>query len=639
MRSIRRLYFYLVTLISVEVVLWGLINLLRTIFSSGLTFPGADTLAQALALIFVGVPIFAVHWLWAQRVSAWDPEEHSASLRAVFLFGILLMTLVPVIQNILALINRTLVVSAGIDSYRAFIGGAQTWVDNVIAIALNLLAAAYFFNVQQTDWATLTDHENSAGVRRLYRYIWVLYSLLMAVFGVQQVLSFLFHLPTDILGDPGREVLINGLALILVGAPVWVYTWNLCQKANSEPEESGSALRMGVLYLLALAGVIVVLSTAGIVINVLLRRALGEMIEWRELISQIGTPISVGVPLATMWAYYGTWLWREIASINDATRRAALKRFYYYILSLIGLVATFTGIAMLVSFIIEILIGNTLWGDVLRSRLSGAIATLLAALPLWIATWRPMQAESLAAGDLGDHARRSLVRRAYLYLIIFGTVIGGMASAIFLVYTILFGFLDHRSESFTLDVSNGLQLLILFAAFLIYHWSALRQDGSHAADALAARQERFAVLVVESEGTGFATPLANAIKRTSPSIPVAIQTIEQGLPEEAGVIQAIVLPAKLALNPPEALRLWLQRYEGHKVIVPGEVTGWYWPGVAQKNGAGAAAQIVRQLAEGQEVRMAGGNSTWQLVAYVFAVLFGIQLLFLLLSLGISLIVN
>ena len=107
MKTIRRLYFYLVAAISLEVVLWGLINLLRTMFASGLTFPGADTLAQALALIFVGVPIFAVHWLWAQNASSKDPEEQTAILRAVFLYAVLLMTLIPVVQNLLALINRT----------------------------------------------------------------------------------------------------------------------------------------------------------------------------------------------------------------------------------------------------------------------------------------------------------------------------------------------------------------------------------------------------------------------------------------------------------------------------------------------------------------------------------------------------
>ena len=36
MRTIRRLYFYAVALISLEVVIWGLIGLLRSIFSSRL---------------------------------------------------------------------------------------------------------------------------------------------------------------------------------------------------------------------------------------------------------------------------------------------------------------------------------------------------------------------------------------------------------------------------------------------------------------------------------------------------------------------------------------------------------------------------------------------------------------------------
>jgi hypothetical protein len=92
MKSIRRLYFYLVAIISIEVVVWGLVGLLRSIVDQTVS-GGADALAQALALILVGVPIFLVHWLWAQRVSARDEDEKSATLRAVFLYAILLGTL------------------------------------------------------------------------------------------------------------------------------------------------------------------------------------------------------------------------------------------------------------------------------------------------------------------------------------------------------------------------------------------------------------------------------------------------------------------------------------------------------------------------------------------------------------------
>ncbi|MEI7848151.1 MAG: DUF5671 domain-containing protein [Chloroflexota bacterium] len=635
MKTIRRLYFYLVALISLEVVLWGLINLLRTMFSSGLTFPGADTLAQALALVFVGVPIFAAHWLWAQKASAKDPEELSASLRAVFLYAALLMTLIPVIQNILAFINRSLVLGASIESSRAFIGGTQSWIDNTIAILLNLLAAGYLFTILKSNWAALKEPEGFADIRRFYRYIWVMYGLLMTIFGTQQIIRFMFYLPTAVLGPQGREMYINGLALILVGAPTWVYTWTLCQKALTEPRERSSNLRLVVLYILALAGVMVVLTTSALIINTILLRVFGLPLEWRELISQIGTPLSVGLPFAVIWAYYGNWLNREIAAFSDEIQRASLKRFYLYILSLTGLVATFVGLALLIDFIINLLTGNAIWGETLRPQLSGAIATLFAGLPLWLSAWRPMQKEALENVDLGDHARRSLVRRSYLYLAIFATVIGGMSTAIYLVYTILFGFLDHRSSSFYTDVLNGFQLLSLFVAFLIYHWTSLRQDGDRAADALAARQARFAVLVFESQGTGFAAPITEAIKRASASIPVATQTIEQGVPEGAEIVQAVILPSSLALNPPEALRLWLKEYSGPKLVVPVDLKDWYLPGGSIKNGPSGTAQIIRQLAEGQEVRISSGTPVWQVTAYVFAAIFGVQILFMLFALGIS----
>ena len=638
MKTIRRLYFYLVAAISLEVVLWGLINLLRTTFAAGLTFPGADTLAQALALIFVGVPIFAVHWLWAQRASAKDPEEASAGLRAMYLYAVLLMTLIPVAQNLLALINRTFIVTAGIDTTRAFLGGSQSWIDNTIAILLNLLAAAYFYNILRTNWATLPERENFAGVRRLYRYIWLLYGLLMATFGIQQVIRFIFSLPTALLGATDNEMYINGLALVLVGAPIWVYTWNLCQTALSEPGESGSNLRLGVLYILALSGVVTVLTVSGVIINTLLQQALGAGLPWGVIISRLSEPISVGVPLAVIWAYYGGWLTREIAAYPEAARRASLKRFYYYILSSLGLIATFTGLALLLSFIVSILTGNTLWGDTLRTRVSDAISILLAGLPLWILAWRSLQLEAAASSDLGDHARRSIVRRAYLYLAIFTTVIGGMASAIYLVYTILFGFLDHLSDSFLTDVLNGLQLLCLFSAFLLYHWSTLRQDGSRAASALATRQSRFAVLIFEPNGSGFAAPLLTAIQRASAAIPVAVQPVEQGIPEGASGVQAVILSSALALDPPEALRLWLRDFSGAKLVVPQELPGWYWPAGAPKNAAANTAQIIRQLAEGQEVRVnTGGNSALQTAAYICAILFGVELLFVLFGLGMSLI--
>ena len=58
MKSIRRLYFYLVAFISIEIVLWGLVGLLRSVANDTIA-GGADALAQALALILPFRPIDA----------------------------------------------------------------------------------------------------------------------------------------------------------------------------------------------------------------------------------------------------------------------------------------------------------------------------------------------------------------------------------------------------------------------------------------------------------------------------------------------------------------------------------------------------------------------------------------------------
>lgn len=625
MRTVRRLYFYAVAVISLEVVLWGLIGLLRSMVSEALVGT-VDALAQALALIFVGVPIFLFHWVWTQRAAARDEEERSATLRAVFLYGVLLLTFIPVAQNVLALINRLLLAGAALSPFRAVVGGQQTWQDNLIAIALNGGAAAYFLSALRADWRGLSERSNFLDVRRLYRYIWVLYSLALTVLGVQKVLRFMFHLPSGVLGDFGRDLLLNGIALTLVGAPLWVYAWRTCQRALSQPEEQGSLLRLGVMYLLSIAGVVTVLTSTGIVLDVLLRLALGEGMLLRDVLQEIGGAVSTGIPLAGLWVYYGHWLGSDIGAVSEESRRAALKRVYYYILAVIGLGAAFIGTALLLSFVIDLLTTAALWGLTMRARLASALATLAAGLPLWLATWRPMEGEALASGDLGDHARRSVVRKVYIYLVLFAAVIGGMTSAVGLVFQLLRALLSGEvSSNFLSNVLDLTQLLFLFVVLLVYHLSILRRDGVFAAEALAARRRQFPVLVLTAESP-FGETVHAALTRHAPGIPVTIGSASE---KPKGEFRAVILPGSLAVDAPA----WMRSFRGSRIIVPEEAQGVFWAGGVSRQAVTQAVQIVRQLAEGQEVRQSvSGAPGWMVVVYILATLFALQLLFMLLAL-------
>jgi hypothetical protein len=637
MHTIRRLYFYSVAFITLEVVLWGLISLLRSMFSAGLSGSG-DTLAGALSMILVGVPIFALHWLWAQRASAADEEEHTASLRAIFLYGALLATLIPVTQNALALLDRSLISAAGLDTFRAVFGGSQTWVDNLIAILMNSIAAAYFVNVVRRDWATLSDKENFADIRRLYRFIWLLYSLLMVVYGIQQIIRFLLYIPADTLGQNSRDLFINGLSLLLVGVPIWYFSWKTCQDALSQPGEHGSTLRLGLLYLLALSGVAVVLSASGSVVDMFLRWMLGEQMTVAEFVGRISGTLATALPLGAVWAYYGHWLHHDIRATADEGRRDELRRFYFYILSLAGLVTAFVGTALLVSFILDVVVGRQIWGDDLRLRVSAALAALIVGLPLWLATWRPMQAQALSQDSAGGSARQSVVRKTYLYLALFASVIGGMVSAVYVFYRLLQAALGTQSLDVT-ALLNSLQLLALFIVVLVYHLSCLRADGSESARARIERREKFAALVFEVAGSGFGESIRLSAQKQASGLPLTVLPWDAEIPKEAASAKAAILPSDAALNPPDNLRKFLAAFDGQIIVVPVEHPRLMWVGGTGRKSSEQAALALRQLSEGQEMRQAGGTPAWMVVVYVFAALFGLELLMLLLSLGISLIVN
>lgn len=629
MKSIRRLYFYAVAAISVEVVLWGIVSLLRSIFNNSVS-GGTTLLAQALSLILVGVPIFVVHWLWAQNVSAKDSEENSASLRAIFLYGILLGTLIPVVQNLLALINRVFLTSANLYSYRAIVGGSQTWSDNLIAIVINLLIAVYFWNVLKRNWRQLNETENFSEIRRLYRFIWMLYGLLMTVYGAQQVLDFIFTWQNNLLGDNGREQVVNALALLALGTPIWYFAWRVLQSALPDSAERDSYLRLSVLYILTLGSAIIVLSTGGNLIYQILKELFSqEKSGWQDFIRELGNPISSGLPFGLIWAYYGGWLTQQFNFDENLPRRAGKQRLYFYVLAFLGLAASFIAIDSLVDVVFDMLTGDASLRN-FSSTVSGALAALIVGLPLWLRTWIPMQSQALQSSAIGDHARRSVIRRFYLYLVLFVCVIGGMIAAGIFIFILINSTLSGEFGKLG-EMSHPFQTLVLFAVLLLYHLFVLRKDTASKADVLEEKQAQFNVLIFDHNGS-FGEAVKAGFAKRAPKVPVAVVNANEKIAVELKA-NAIVLPASLAVNPPENAAVWIKSFNGTKLIVSDEAAGVLW-----MNDFEQAADSAQALAEGQEIRPQSSKreiSIWTYVAYVFAGLFACQLLLMLLLFGVS----
>jgi hypothetical protein len=178
-------------------------------------------------------------------------------------------------------------------------------------------------------------------------------------------------------------------------------------------------------------------------------------------------------------------------------------------------------------------------------------------------------------------------------------------------------------SNFSNTLLNLVQLLFLFGVVLLYHLNILRTDGVSTGEALSEKQSGYSVLILDS-GDGFVESVKAALVKLGSNVQVNIAA-----PSESpqGNFNAIVLNGSLAVNGPE----WIRSFGGNKIIVQNEEKHIVWT-----DDAAQAAQSVQQLAEGEEIRIQKpSRSGWIYVVYVFAALFALQLLFILLALGIS----
>jgi hypothetical protein len=620
MKTIQRIYLYAVALISMEVVLWGMIGLARSIFSDS-SSGGVSQLSQALALILVGGTVFGIHWWAAQRNANQDEEERSSGVRALFLYVALLGLLIPLSQNGLAVLNRLVTNLFNIPSSRALIGGYQSLSDNLIAALFNGFVAAYFLNILKKDWLEVPNKAALTLTRRIYRYIWVLYSLIMAIAGVNQILRYLFSL-TGISGTRENTLFANGFALTLVGIPLWVWAWKVVQDALSDPAEKASLLRLGILYFFSLAGVIFVLSTTGIVINEFFQM-LFDRNTFAAFFIAIDEALAIAIPLAAIWAYYGHWLQRDLAALPSAPRRAALHRFYYYILSTIGLVTAFIGLSMLLAFIVDAALATSVYKS---NRLAESLATLFVGLPLWLFTWQPMQAKALSADEDAEQARRSIIRKIYLYLAIFAGVVGGMVAAVQLISLLFEALLGSPPNNFTRDLLNSLQMLVLFGGLLAYHWQSLRRDGLLRSEIKGEKADILSVLLLDVESGTLSNQLASLMDADASEI----NLIPQNPAEEFPAADAAILPQSLLLDAPETLRERIRQFSGSKLIITDEANDYFVMENVEQ-----IKKSLRQLAEGEEIQRTKKSPGWMIAVYILAGMMAFQILSFLLIIAID----
>jgi hypothetical protein len=286
---------------------------------------------------------------------------------------------------------------------------------------------------------------------------------------------------------------------------------------------------------------------------------------------------------------------------------------------------------MLLATLLDLAISRApTFGGGLRNSLASALAALVVGTPLWILTWRPLAREAAQEGEAGDHARRSQIRKAYLYFVLFAAVMGVMFGAGTLLFPLLRAALGDVPPDLLSESLQQLRVLVLFALLLAYHWLALRDDQRRAERSLKRRHALFPVLVLAPDDDDFADQVVTALGREASEMPVAVHSYNLGAPDETlSAAKAVILPARLAARPSEAVRVWLQGYDGTRLVVPTPAEGWLWvygSGRSMPSLARQVARMARHLAEGEAQPSPTQTSPWMGVVYAIAGLIAFVLL-------------
>ncbi|MCE1252393.1 MAG: DUF5671 domain-containing protein [Anaerolineae bacterium] len=638
MRTIRRLYFYLVAFISLETIVWGGVYLAQTLFKNSLTGQPSE-LAGGFSLVLVGLPIFGLHWWVLQRDAAHDEEERTARIRAFYFYGVRLVTLVPLVISAMSILNRLMLQAVGLNPSEALLGGTETLADNLVIIGINLVALLYFEYILRADWKINPAVAAFIETRRLFRYIWMLFTYVLMITGVQQIL-FAFCSAMGINNLSNQVTLANGITYALLGTPLWASIWFSIQRLLPQSDEGRSWLRLVVLHLLSLTGAVTTIFSAYMLLRDLGLWLTGTLQTPAIFVSEHNISLSLLVVMSISWGYFEGQLRKQVALEENPVERAAQGRFYLYFLAALGFGFLFTGLFWVGRILIDLLL-NTATVPALREDLNGATAALLVGLVVWLGRWRRAQVEAYQSGELGEHTRRSIVRKTALYLAVFGGVVGVMAAAGSLFFLVLNSALGGYEEQFVLELCYRLEALLVVAVWLVYYLMTLIKDGRFLQAALTQRYAAYGVTLLGLD-EAFAQEFKQTLQRIAPGMPVnQLNETESLKSEDLQTTQVLVLPLELAVKSAASPDALLAAFGGRRVLVPLPVEGWVWLGQvphSRRDLARQAAQNVRQLAEGLPIR-ANVMNPWMVALVIMGVIFALQLLFVFVMMGVSLLVR
>ncbi len=644
MGNVRRWYVYLVSAVTIQAVTWAAISLVRN-----LIVPGVNTSTTAIALqisvIIISLPLFLVHWIWAQRQSAISPDDRASLPRLLYLYVMMAAFLTPLINNAYYFIRALLFLAFDVSLSSPAMGPIRSlWFTLVPIIVLGLL---WFYNqrVRSVDEKVISETEAASVVRQLYVYIFTATGLILWTLASIILFRWLLIELTPAGASrivTGRLFLAGEIALLIIGLALWLPFWRYAQGLFYGPaeQERESIVRKSYLYLVIFGTVMAVVAIATILLSELLKQILnvprGD--------GDIRTEISIIAVSGIIWAYHAFVLRGDAAAAAGKEQQAGIRRIYLYITAGIGLAAVLAGLIGDLNAIFRALSTSFGFRLDLREQLAYFTAVLLAGFPLWLVNWLRVQRSARQSGVTGQMERRATARRIYLYFYLFAATMAILGSAIYILSQIVEVALGARSSTFLFrDLGQALAYILIALVVWLYHGSILRQESRLGNTEEAASLRPLRVAVIDAGDGTLGHALMERIRQQLPSIQLyplglsdaaaaamngeAVQESHDKILTEAEVI---VGPWNMAVAGSagglvtEVIARSVAESPARKVIIPVRNQDWEWTGVERwkfESIVKEATSAVKQMSLGQEVKAQRRLSAVAIVLIVFGVLF------------------
>jgi hypothetical protein len=321
-----------------------------------------------------------------------------------------------------------------------------------VVVIVAIVIAVYLYHKKQNKEDFQSESRSNIGegemstTRQVWFYIVTLITLVIFAVGVGQLLTLIFdvtikgsYLTQVGVTNFNKQQLSLGLAMTVIGGPLWFLFWRAVQRRiKGNQEEIGSEIRKLFLNFILIETAIMGITAAS---NFLKWLMAGVPVA--EFSSNVLAFMIVG---GIVWFYH----WRISESEGHPSPAArTFRRWYVYILSGFGLVWLSVGLVLLINTAVinlpvweNTLVRGQFWDNTAQM----SIAQLLLGGITWYFHWFRM------ARDDFD----SMLRQVYYYLL---TISGGAIAALVALTIILFRFFIWVFGGATISISPHFQFL------------------------------------------------------------------------------------------------------------------------------------------------------------------------------------